>query len=228
MDPLHHRVAQAAATDAYTELNRLVMSLNETDLNRPTRCAGWVVTDVIFHLLLDAQRALVAFSSQATGTPDQDHVSYWADHARTRTAEGAAAHARFVRIAASAYPSPAQLLYEWRQTSQAVLNVIPHAPGARVVVTQDQLMTITDLLSTLAVEAVVHHLDMLLELPGKPTPKPGPVKLAADVLDALLGGVQRPEWDDRTWILKGTGREKLLPSERELLGGAVDRFPLIG
>lgn len=229
MQPLHHRVAQAAATDAYTELNRLITSLGPGDFYRPTRCAGWVVADLIFHLLLDARRALVAFSSQPKGEPDLDYVTYWANHARTRTQAGAAEHSRFVRVSASAYPEPKHLVYDWDVTARAVLQVIEFAPGARVITTQRQRMTITDLLSTLAVEAVIHHFDLLLDLPGKPMPRPGGVAHTAEVLTALLGpDVERPEWNDHTWILKATGREELLPSEQRVLEANLDRLPLIG
>ena len=229
MEPLHHRVAQAAATDAYTELNRLITSLGPGDFYRPTRCSGWVVADLIFHLLLDARRALVAFSSTPKGEPDLDYVTYWLDHARTRTPAGADEHSRFVRVSASAYPEPKHLVYDWDVTARAVLQVIEFAPGARVIATQRHLMTITDLLSTLAVEAVIHHFDLLLDLPGKPIPRPGAIQHTAAVLSALLGNeAERPEWNDHTWILKATGREKLQGAEQGILAGNLDRFPLIG
>lgn len=229
MEPLHHRVAQAAATDAYTELNRLITSLGPGDFYRPTRCAGWVVADLIFHLLLDVRRALVAFSSSPKGEPDLDYVSYWAAHARIRNAADEAEHSRFVRVSASAYPNPQHLVHEWDETVRAVLQVIEFAPGARVITTQHQRMTITDLLSTFAVEAVIHHFDLLLDLPGKPMPRPGAVAHTAEVLTALLGAdVERPEWNDHTWILKATGREKLAPAEQRVLEEHLDRFPLIG
>src|SRR5207248_604010 len=78
------------------------------------RCAGWAVADVLYHELLDARRALRTFASPADQPPDCDDVSYWTDYApggdgtsggaAPAYAEESAAHARYVRIAAAAYP----------------------------------------------------------------------------------------------------------------------------
>lgn len=226
---LHHRVAQAAVTDAYGELDRLISGLEDADFQRSTRCAGWIMSDVIFHLLLDAQRALVAFSSQVKGGADLDQLGFWRNWTTTRTAAQDNAHARFVRIAASAYSTPRQLVGQWQETARAVVAVAGYAPGPRVIADRGHRMTITDLLATLAVEAAIHHLDLVLELPGKPLPRPAAIEFTSTVLDALLGpGVERPEWNDHTWILKATGREPLTSQERLLLGETADRFPLIG
>src|SRR5262249_43245708 len=84
---------------------------------RPHRagCAGWAVTDVLYHQLLDARRALRTFASPSDAPVDRDDVSYWRDYAPAKEsgpdgdgaaahADESAAHARYVRIAASAYP----------------------------------------------------------------------------------------------------------------------------
>ncbi|WP_040422299.1 maleylpyruvate isomerase N-terminal domain-containing protein [Actinopolymorpha alba] len=229
MDKLHHRVAQVAVVDAYAELSRLVSSLGGADFLRPSRCAGWAVGDVLYHVLLDAQRALVTFATPAKRAPTIDHVSYWRNWQTNRNDLAAAAHGRFVRIAAAAYPEPGALAHQWLDTARAVAHVASGIPGSDVVATQSHALTVTDFLSTLAVEATVHHLDMLLELPGAPGPRPGAIELTVDVLDALLGPVkERPAWDDMTWILKATGRLPLTPAEERGLGPPVSRFPLIG
>ena len=50
-----------------------------------SRCSGWLVADVLFHLLCDAQRALVALvalvalASPASGPPDRDFVKHHLD-----------------------------------------------------------------------------------------------------------------------------------------------------
>jgi len=229
MGKLHHRVACTALVDAYTELSRLVSTLDETDFPRASRCAGWTVGDVLFHVLLDAQRALVTFGTPASTPPTADYISYWRDWANHRSEAAAAAHARFVRIGASAYADPRALAAQWHETAQAVLRFASVMPGSDHVATQGYSLTVTDFLATLAVEATVHHLDMLLELPGRPQPRPGPIELTVDVLDALLGDVDvRPAWDDLTWLLKGTGRFPLTPAEARGLGAVANRFPLLG
>ena len=65
--------AHAAALDAletgYRQVTDVVTGLGPAELMRPTGCAGWAVTDVLYHQLLDAQRALVAFATPAPGRP---------------------------------------------------------------------------------------------------------------------------------------------------------------
>src|SRR5688500_6199547 len=73
-----HDAATLALARAYGGVTRLTRDLGTDDLLRPSRCRGWVVADVLFHLLCDAQRALVALASPADGPPDRDFVSYWA------------------------------------------------------------------------------------------------------------------------------------------------------
>jgi hypothetical protein len=110
-----------------------------------------------------------------------------------------------------------------------VLTTAAAVPGSDVIASQGRTFTVTDFLGTLAVEATVHHLDMLVDLPGKPEPRPGAVEVTVRVLDHLLGDtVQRPPWDDLTWVLKGTGRAPLTTSERRALGATATRFPLLG
>ncbi|MGH3487659.1 MAG: maleylpyruvate isomerase N-terminal domain-containing protein [Actinopolymorphaceae bacterium] len=229
MDKLHHRVAAAALTDAYSELSRLAGSLDDVDFMRASRCAGWAVGDVLFHVLLDAQRALVAFGTPTREAATTDYVRYWRHWSDHRDESAAAAHARFVRVATGAYPDLRVLAGEWQETAAAVLTTASALPGSDVVASQGQALTATDFLGTLAVEATVHHLDMLVALPGKPEPRPGALELTVRVLDQLLGDTtERPAWDDHTWVLKGTGRSALTTTERRALGATATRFPLVG
>lgn len=64
---------------AYGGLSKFIGSLNEAQSLAPTRCTGWVVRDLILHLLGDAQRDLVALATDADTNPDKDAVTYWRD-----------------------------------------------------------------------------------------------------------------------------------------------------
>jgi hypothetical protein len=72
---------------------------------------------LLYHLLLDAQRALVSFATPAAGTADVDFISYWAPF--RPGAEGYDAHARFVRRVAAAYSSDRVIVAQWRETAAA-------------------------------------------------------------------------------------------------------------
>jgi Mycothiol maleylpyruvate isomerase N-terminal domain len=62
---------------AYGRITEADTTLDNTALVRPTRCTGWSLVDLLFHVLFDAQRALVTFASPAAGPADVDCVTYW-------------------------------------------------------------------------------------------------------------------------------------------------------
>ena len=93
------RVAMMASYQAVTDD---VGKLRDDELAWPSRCQGWSRADLLFHLLLDAQRALVTFATPAASEPDVDFISYWVPF--RPGAEGYTGHARFVRRVASSYP----------------------------------------------------------------------------------------------------------------------------
>ena len=97
--------------------------------------------------------------------------------------------------------------------------------------TQGHVLTVADLLSTLVVEATVHHLDLVVDLPAdRPGVRPLPesLALARGVLEGLYGGPLPEAWDDETCVLKGTGRVRLTAADEELLDGGSGGLPLLG
>ncbi|MER7268743.1 maleylpyruvate isomerase N-terminal domain-containing protein [Micromonospora carbonacea] len=86
-----------ALAQAYAGLTDVVAPLDDAGLRRPTRCRGWRVADLLFHVLCDAQRALVALASPADGPADRDDVSYWRGFAAAADATGAGTSRRAAR-----------------------------------------------------------------------------------------------------------------------------------
>jgi uncharacterized protein (TIGR03083 family) len=226
-------VARSAAEDAleavYQNITAVADGLGEAELMLPSRCAGWAVTDVLFHQLLDARRALRALASPSARPPDVDDISYWRHYPAGNGEAGsapAAAHARYVRISASAYP-PGSLAWEWRDTAAAVCRAARACPHPAVL-TQGHTLTTGDFIATLAVEGAVHYLDLTVGLPSAPGPDSASLALVRRTLDGLLGTVLPGDWDDVTYALKGTGRIPVSESDRASIGALADRLPLIG
>jgi hypothetical protein len=96
------------------------------------------------------------------------------------------------------------------------------------VATQGHVLTAGDLITTLAVEATVHHLDLTVRLPLAPQPSPEGLAAVRATLDGLLGRPALTEWSDEHYARVGTGRAALTDAERAALGTAADRFPLFG
>jgi hypothetical protein len=230
VDELSTDLARSALEAAYGQLSRVAEELDQAALMRPTRCAGWAVCDVLYHQLLDARRALRTFVSPAAAPPDRDDISYWRafspDGEIPPGGEAAAGHGRQVRIAASAY-DPGELVWDWTETAQAARRAARACPH-EMVATQGHVLRTADFIGTLVVEAAVHYLDLTVNLPGAPPPDPLPLTLVRRVLDGLLGAPPALGWDERTYVLKGTGRLPLSAADRTSLGPDADRFPLFG
>jgi uncharacterized protein (TIGR03083 family) len=218
--------AARALEGAYSATTQVVSGIQEPDFGRASRCAGWTVRDVLYHQLLDAQRALIAFSTPSARAPTTDFVEYWTRYKPGMP--GAAEHAAFVRRAARAFRTAADLVEWWTETSHAAVNAASHPQRSRIVETQGLAIGVTDLIATLAVEAALHHLDLTLELPGVPTPPNAALRLVRQTLDGLLGIELPLDWDDATYALKGTGRLPLDARESSTRGWHAERFPLLG
>lgn len=210
----------------YQQITATADGLGEAETMRPTRCAGWAVTDVLYHQLLDARRALRTFATPSPGPADRDYASYWREFRPGADAAGDAAHARHVRIAASAY-QPGWLAWEWRETAQAACRAA-RACAHEFVSTQGHVLGLADFVATLATESAVHYLDLTVSLPAAQPPSPAALALTSRVLSALLGTGLPATWDDTAKVLKGTGREPLTRQDTEMLGDLAARFPLFG
>ncbi len=221
-DPVKKSYAVGALETAYRRITELVASLDDAGFDGPSRCVGWSRRDLLFHVLLDAQRALVSFASPDPGPPDTDYVGYWSAYVSGSDDEHARAHARFVTRSAAAYASPRGLTAQWTDTAGAVVRAARRLPD-QPLATQGRVLPPPDLLTTFAVEAAVHHLDFDLGGPAVP------LDLVVRTLDGPLGtGRRRPDWDDVTYAMKGTGRRELDAAERAVLESDAARFPLFG
>jgi uncharacterized protein (TIGR03083 family) len=210
---------------SYGDLSALVGDLTPEEGDQPSGCAGWSVLDLTQHLLDDARRGLVALATPAGGPATTDAVAYW--RSWQPSAEDDDSTAWRTRVRASTTGGLAHLAPLYAETAAAVCVAAERADPGELVDTQGWVVAVGDLCSTLAVEAAVHHLDLVAHLDR---PGPGPQALAEvrRVLGELLGGPLPAGWDDATAARRGTGREALTDADRAELGPAADRFPLFG
>jgi hypothetical protein len=127
---------------------------------------------------------------------------------------------------ASAWSSvrgPADL---YADTARAVLALAGRTGPGLTVTTQGRCLTVASLLSTLVVEAAVHHLDLEPVLPDPPHPQV--LAEARRVLDALLGSPAPATWDDVRYLRLATGRSTPGHAEVVELRERADRLPLFG
>jgi hypothetical protein len=222
-----HETAVVLA-EAYEGVTTVIADLVDDDRARPTRCAGWSIDALMAHLLLDAQRALIALASDVHRAPDTDFVSYWRAWNPAVEPESRTSHADFVTRLAHAYPSLGSLQTQWAHTMQAAVRAAARAEPDAPVTTQDHVLTVADLCRTLVTEAVIHHLDLVVDLPHAPLPANAPLAVTRQTLDGLWGRSASTGWDDVGYVLKATGREPLSSADRAALGTAADLLPVLG
>jgi hypothetical protein len=207
--------------NAYDALVAAVATVDDDAAWSPTGCRGWCVRDLVHHLHADAARALVAVHSPARGPADCDSVAYWrgwgVDPARDELTR------RATRIE-SGLRSWAALRDSYLEIAAAATRAVGGADPAAVVSTQDHVLSVADLASTLAVEATLHHLDLIAHL-ELPLPSPAGLHEVRRVVEALLEH-PLPGWSDKRVALVGTGRAAPTADEFADLGPATDRLPV--
>ncbi|MEU6591867.1 maleylpyruvate isomerase N-terminal domain-containing protein [Streptomyces sp. NPDC046881] len=211
---------------AYEAASAVVAGLGDEESWLPTGCTGWAVRDLVFHCLQDAQRGLVALHTPSVEPVDRDAVTYWRDW-RPDTA-GAANGRRWARVNGSMFLVFGQLQELYLETLAAAVHAADAADPARRVATQGHVLTAGDLITTLAVEATVHHLDLTVGLPLAAGPSPEGLTAVRATLDGLLGRAAPADWSDERYARLGTGRAAPTDAERAALGAAADRLPLFG
>ena len=224
--PAGVRDITAAQIDVVREL---VAALSDADLTAPTACAGWLVAHLLVHVRLGLAEATGSFAEPAgpDERADRDFVSYWRDW--PSAAEPVTfGDVRWHWANASAYSVASEFRRHFTDTARAAAGVTRRAPAGWFRF-QGHVMAAEDILAIWTVEFVVHHLDLIACLPGRPDPLPPALALTAATLDELTGGPARPPaWDDITYVLKGSGRMELDDADRELLGERAAAFPAFG
>ena len=185
---------------AYAGLVDVVTALDEREGWAPTGCTGWCVRDLVFHLLADAQRALVAVHTPAGGPATTDAVAYWRG-----VPAGDDAGLRATRACATAFGSLAGLAGLYAETAAAAVRALDEADPQAVLATQGHALTAADLATTLVVEAALHHLDLVRSL-DRPGPGPAALAVVRHTVEALLGEPFPAGLDDEAVALVATGR----------------------
>ncbi|MGH2634576.1 MAG: maleylpyruvate isomerase N-terminal domain-containing protein [Actinomycetota bacterium] len=203
----------------------VVLALDEGAFSLPTRCPPWDVKALLGHLYRDVDRIL-QYRDEPAGRPNTTAVSYWRSYDRVGDAPAIAARA--VEIA-DVHPTGRALARafdaRWREAVAAALEMSPDRPYR----TFRPTLRLDEFVKTRVLELAVHGLDLADSLGREPWITPGSVEVVRAILIGLLEDDLPAEldWDDVTFIEAGTGRRRLLGTERATLGERADRFPLL-
>ncbi|MEU9111739.1 maleylpyruvate isomerase N-terminal domain-containing protein [Streptomyces sp. NPDC048483] len=210
---------------SWTALRTAVAELPDEDFARPSGCTGWLVRDLVCHLVIDAQDVLITLVTPAATEPTRDAVTYW-DVAETPPTGDDPLDALIVRLAA-AYEEPWLLKFHFDDVGSAAGRAAELAdPGLRVA-TQDVVLTVGDYLSAYVLEWTLHHLDLVAHLPDAAEPPAEGLARSREMLERIAGTAFPASFSDKDALLVGTGRRAPTGAEKAELGELAARLPLV-
>lgn len=210
---------------SWSALLAAVAGLADDDFGRPSGCAGWLVRDLVCHLVIDAQDVLITLATPAGTAPTRDAATYWTVGHTPPTGDDPL-DALTVRLAA-AYQDPALLRFHLDDVGSAAGRAARLADPAARVGTQGEILTAGDYLSAYVLEWTLHHLDLTAHLPDAPPPPQETLAGARALLERVTGEPFPAALSDTDALLVATGRRAPTPGERTALGTLAARLPFV-
>jgi uncharacterized protein (TIGR03083 family) len=208
---------------SWAALRAAVAEVPDADFARPSGCAGWLVRDLVCHLVIDAQDVLITLVTPTDRAVTRDAVTYW-KVVEPPTGEDPL-DALIVRLAA-AYGDPGLLRFHLEDVGAAAGRAAELAdPGMRVE-TQGEVLTAGDYLAAYVMEWTLHHLDLVAHLPGMAGPSADALARCRRMLEQIAGTAFPAHWSDADVLLVGTGRRVASGAEKAELGELAVRLPL--
>jgi len=219
-----YRAAVDLFSRSWAALRRAVAELPDEAFERPSGCAGWLVRDLVCHLIIDAQDVLITLATPADTEPTVNAVTYW-NLVEPPTGEDPL-DALTVRLAA-AYEEPRLLKFHLDDVGSAAGRAAGLADPAARVGTRDEVLTVADYLSAYVMEWTLHHLDLIAHLPDVAGPPPEGLARSRAMLEEIAGTPFPASFTDEDALLVGTGRRAPTDAERAALGELATRIPFV-
>ncbi|MFI9230250.1 maleylpyruvate isomerase N-terminal domain-containing protein [Streptomyces rimosus] len=210
---------------SWTALRTAVAELSDEDFARPSGCAGWLVRDLVCHLIIDAQDVLITLVTPADTEPTRDAVTYW-EVAETPPTGDDPLDALIVRLAA-AYEDPGLLKFHLDDLGSAAGRAAELADPTVRVGTRDVVLTTGDYLSAYVLEWTLHHLDLIAHLPNAAEPPTEGLARTREMLEKIAGTTFPSSFSDKDALLIGTGRRTPTEAEKAELGELAAKLPFV-
>lgn len=210
-------------THSWTALRTAVAELPDAHFAQPSGCAGWLVRDLVCHLVLDAQDVLITLATPATAEPTVDALTYWK---LVDPPTGDDPLDALIPRLAAAYEDPALLKFHLDDVGSAAGRAAGLADPAARVGTQGEVLTVGDYMSAYVLEWTLHHLDLIAHLPSAAWPPPAAALAATRAtLETITGHRFPTSFSDTDVLHVGTGRRRPTDKERAALGGLAEKLP---
>jgi uncharacterized protein (TIGR03083 family) len=210
---------------SWAALRTAVAELPDDDFARPSGCSGWLVRDLVCHLIIDAQDVLITLVTPTDAQPTRDAVTYWVVSDTPPTGDDPL-DALIVRLA-SAYEEPRLLKYHFDDVGSAAGRAAELADPVLRVGTRGEVLTAADYLTAYVLEWTLHHLDLIAYLPGVAGPPAEGLARSRQLLETIAGGAFPASLSDADALLIGTGRRAATDAEKATLGELAARLPLV-
>ncbi|WP_067909387.1 maleylpyruvate isomerase N-terminal domain-containing protein [Actinomadura rubrobrunea] len=210
---------------SWTALRTAVAELPDESFERPSGCTGWLVRDLVCHLIIDAQDVLITLATPADGEPTVNAVTYWNVLDQPPTGEDPL-DALTVRLAA-AYEEPRLLKFHLDDVGSAAGRAAELADLDLRVGTRDEVLTVGDYLAAYVMEWTLHHLDLIAHLPGVTGPPAEGLARSRAMLEEIAGVPFPASFTDEDALLVGTGRRAPSETEKAALGELATRVPFV-
>jgi uncharacterized protein (TIGR03083 family) len=217
------------------ELATLVGELADADWSRATRCPGWTVIELVAHCEGMLQRLVGANADPVDGDAEIDRVGYYG-YDPDGPREGEDTSKTFSEVIKERVieevggRSPDELRASLEEAISSALRGVVDVPGDRVIKRSGHpKIRFDEFIASRVLEIGVHTMDIGHATLRGERVHPDAVPIITEILHGLLGADLPPGmgWDDRTFILSGTGRRQLEPNERFALGALASKFPLL-
>ncbi|CRZ14275.1 maleylpyruvate isomerase N-terminal domain-containing protein [Mycolicibacterium neworleansense] len=212
-------------SDSWTALRLAVAGLAPQDFAQPSGCAGWLIRDLVCHLIIDAQDVLITLATPVGAEPTRSALTYW--EVSGTPPDGADPLAALTVRLAAAYEDPALLKFHLDDVGSAAGRAADLADPAGRVATQGQVLTVADYLDAYVLEWTLHHLDLVAQLPTVAGPPTAGLARSRAMFEAITGVRFPATLADADALSVGTGRRDPTASEMAGLGEAAARLPFV-
>jgi mycothiol maleylpyruvate isomerase-like protein len=209
---------------SWTALRTAVAETPDEDFERPSGCTGWLVRDLVCHLVIDAQDVLITLVTPAETEPTVDAVTYWK---LVEPPTGDDPLDALIPRLAAAYGDPALLRHHLDDLGSAAGRAAALADPTLRVSTQDEVLTVGDYLSAYVLEWTLHHLDLIAHLPSAAEPPAETLAATRAIVEKIAGTPFPPSFSDPDALLVGTGRRAPTDAEKAELGDLAARLPFV-
>jgi hypothetical protein len=214
-------------TTTWSALREAVAALPDRAFTAPSGCRGWLVQDLVCHLVIDAQDVLITLATPAEGAVSDGTASDGAAPPDSTDPLDA-----LTRRLAAAYEDPALLRHHLEDVGAAAGRAALLAHPELPVATQGMSLTVRDYLGAYVLEWTLHHLDLIARLEAADAPPGPPAEGLADARDLLERRLRLrlpATWADADALRIATGRRPATDAERaelEELGPRAAMLPL--